>query len=333
MPDKFILLGQKAGTTERIISMSLGNTSGLNVPTSSLGGTETQRQARRGLAIYLGVVIVLTALFDVLIITFSPLWIQGRMFAPAVASVVARLVLREGFADVSFRFGGRRTWKMILLAVVFPIIVGLVAYGIAWATGLAPFDPQPLGLVASFVGSTASPVTIFVVLVALTATVGTFIAAVSAAGEEIGWRGYMLTRLIDAGVPRPVLVSGLIWGLWHVPLIIAGVYVAGSSSVVSVVLFMVAVTSMGFVLARMRLETGSLWPAIVLHGAWNSIIQGAFDPVSMGAGTTLWVGEAGILTALAVVVAAIIFSRGHWTIRRVPEEQQVGVAASPVPHT
>jgi hypothetical protein len=111
------------------------------------------------------------------------------------------------------------------------------------------------------------------------------------------------------------------------------VYVAGSSSVVSVVLFMVAVTSMGFVLARMRLETGSLWPAIVLHGAWNSIIQGAFDPVSMGAGTTLWVGEAGILTALAVVVAAIIFSRGHWTIRRVPEEQQVGVAASPAPHT
>jgi membrane protease YdiL (CAAX protease family) len=31
-------------------------------------------------------------------------------------------------------------------------------------------------------------------------------------GEEIGWRGYMLTRLIDAGVPRPVLASGAIWG-------------------------------------------------------------------------------------------------------------------------
>ena len=314
--------------------MSVGNASGMNVPASSLGDADKQRQARRGLAIYLGVVIVLTAFFDVLVIAFSPSWIMARMFAPAAASVVARLVLREGFADVSFRFGDRRTLKALLLALVFPIIIGLVVYGVAWATGLARFDPQPLGLVASFVGDTASPVTLFVVLLALTATIGSIIGALSAAGEEIGWRGYMLTRLIDAGVPRPVLASGLIWGLWHVPLILAGVYVAGSSPVVSAMLFMVMVTSFGFVIARMRLETGSIWPAIALHGAWNSIIQGAFDPVmGTGAGATLWVGEAGILTALALVVAAVIFSRGHWTIRRVPEEQQVEVAASPAPHT
>ena len=314
--------------------MSVGNASGMNVPASSLGHAETKRQARRGLAIYLGVVIVLTALFDVLVIAFSPSWIMARMFAPAAASVVARLVLREGFADVSFRFGGRQTLKAILLAVVFPIVIGLVAYGVAWATGLARFDPQPLGLVPSFVGDTASPITIFVVILAWAVTIGTIIGALSAAGEEIGWRGYMLIRLIDAGVPRPVLASGLIWALWHVPLIVAGVYVAGSSPVVSAMLFMITVTSIGFVFARVRLETGSIWPAIALHGAWNSIIQGAFDPVmGTSAGATLWVGEAGILTTLALVVAAIIFSRGHWTIRRVPEEQQVGVAASPAPYT
>jgi membrane protease YdiL (CAAX protease family) len=278
---------------------------------------------------------VLTALFDVLILTVSPSWNFALMWSPAATSVVARLVLREGFADVSFRFGGRQTLKAILLAVVFPIIIGLVAYGIAWATGLAQFDPQPLGLVSSFVGDTASPVTLFVVLVALAATIGTIIGALSAAGEEIGWRGYMLTRLIDARVPRPVLASGLIWGLWHIPLVLAGVYVAGSSPVVSAVLLMVSVTSFGFVIARMRLETGSIWPAIALHGAWNSIIQGAFDPVTMdtGAGAALWVGEAGILTALALVVATVIFSRGRWTMRRVPESRQETGAPRPVPQT
>jgi uncharacterized protein len=297
----------------------------------------SRSQARRGLAIYFAVLVALSAMFDAIIITtgnFS--WVFALMWTPALASVVARLVLREGFADVSFRLGGRRGWKAIGLALIFPIVIGLIAYGIAWATGLARFDPpQPTGLLASLVGDAASPVTIFVVLLALTATIGAIIAALSAAGEEIGWRGYMLTRLIDAGVPRPVLASGLIWGLWHVPLILAGVYVAGSNPYVTAVLFMVSVTSMGFVFARMRLETGSIWPAIALHGAWNSIIQGAFDPVTMGtgAGATLWVGEAGILTALALVVAAVIFSRGHWTIRRVPEEQQVEVAASPAPHT
>jgi CAAX protease family protein len=300
--------------------------------TSSTSLADAQRQARRGLAVYLAVVVVLTALFDVLVIAFSPLWISALMFAPAAASVVARLVLREGFTDVSFSFGGRRTWKMILLALVFPIIIGLVAYGIAWATGLAQFDPQAVALVASRVGNTASPVTIFVVMLALTATIGTIIGALFAAGEEIGWRGYMLTRLIDAGVPRPVLASGLIWGLWHIPLVLAGVYVAGSSPIVSAVILMVSVTSVGFVIARMRLETGSIWPAIALHGAWNSTIQGAFDSAttSSGAGATLWVGEAGILTAIALVVAAVLFSRGHWTIRRVPKAREVTVQAGPL---
>ena len=169
--------------------MSVGNASGMNVPALSLADAYTKRQARRGLAIYFGVVIVLTALFDVLVIAFSPSWIMARMFAPAAASVVARLVLREGFADVSFRFGGRQTLKAILLAVVFPIVIGLVAYGVAWATGLARFDPQPLGLVPSFVGDTASPITIFVVILAWAVTIGTIIGALSAAGEEIGWRG------------------------------------------------------------------------------------------------------------------------------------------------
>jgi hypothetical protein len=80
------------------------------------------------------------------------------MWSPAIASVVARLVLREGFADVSFRLGGRRTWKYIVLALIFPIVIGLIAYGIAWTTGLARFDvQQPPGLVVSLVGDTASP--------------------------------------------------------------------------------------------------------------------------------------------------------------------------------
>ena len=314
----------------------------MDAPTSSLASADTQRQARRGLTIYLAVVVVLSALFEGIIYSTGHLgyWLLPLMWTPAAASVVARLVLREGFADVSFRFGGRRTFKMILLALVFPIIIGLVAYGIAWATGLAQFDPKPAGsgwLYGSFVGDTASPVTIFVVMIAKAVTIGTILSAVYAFGEELGWRGYMLTRLIDAGVPRPVLASGLIWGLWHTPVILAGMYVAipqGSSSVVTTVLFMVQITSTGFVIARMRLETGSIWPALAQHAAWNSVIQGPFDLAtkSSGAGATLWVGEEGILVAITMVVAAVIFSRGHWTIRRVPEVQQGEVAVSPAPH-
>jgi len=281
---------------------------------------DTRLRARRGLAIYFAVLVPLTAVFQVTIIrTGNFAWVGPLMWSPAVASVVARLALREGFSDVSFRLGGRRGWKATLVALIFPIVIGFIAYGIAWVTGLVQFSPVPLKWVAPYVGDTTSPVLVFLFNLAVVASIVTIFSATRAAGEEIGWRGYMLTRLIDAGVPKPILTSGLIWGLWHLPLIFGGVYLAGQPPALAALLFMVTHMAVSFMYARLRLETGSVWPAIALHAAWNAIIQNAFDPASTGAGATLWIGESGILVALTIVVAAIIFFRGQWTIRRMPE--------------
>jgi membrane protease YdiL (CAAX protease family) len=185
-----------------------------------------------------------------------------------------------------------------------PLAVGILAYGGAWLTGLVGFQGDAGALVVGLV-SAATWITIY--------------GFIFTAGEEIGWRGYMLTRLIDAGVPRPVLVSGLIWAGWHLPLIFAGLYAAGPNPALSAVLFVVSVTSISFVFARMRLETGSIWPVIFAHSAWNAIIQGPFDGASTGANAALWTGESGILTVIVIVVVAVIVSRGTWTyIRSLP---------------
>ncbi len=297
--------------------------------------TNIRLRARHGLAIYFGMVVPLSAIFQVLLIqTGHWAWVIPLMWSPAAASIVARLMLREGFADVSFRVGGRRGWQAIVVAVIFPIIIGLTVYGIAWMTGLARFVPRPSGFAAQLVS--AAPVATFLVMLAAAATIGTIVGILAAAGEEIGWRGYMLTRLIDAGIPRPVLVSGLIWGLWHVPVVLGTGYAAGPSPTASVILLVVLATAFGFVFARLRLQTGSVWPAIVLHAAWNSIIQSGFDAARTGGdgsrlhdGASWWVGESGVLTVIAMIIAAVIFSRGHWTIRRRPEARDAtGVAST-----
>jgi membrane protease YdiL (CAAX protease family) len=276
--------------------------------------------------------VLLSAVFETLMILGNLSGFWALMWTPAAASVVARLALREGFADVSFRIGGSRGWRAIVLAFIFPIGVGLISYGIAWTTGLVHFNPHPIALAVRFVGDTASPLLVFMINLAVAATIVTIFSVRTAAGEEIGWRGYMLTRLIDAGLPTPILASGVIWGLWHVPLILGGVYLAGAPPVLSALLWMVTAIAFSFIFARLRLATGSVWPAIALHAAWNSIIQVAFDPASTGAGATLWVGESGILVALAMIVATVIFTRGQWTIRRQPvtaesynSKQTVGV--------
>jgi membrane protease YdiL (CAAX protease family) len=262
--------------------------------------------ARRRLAVFLVLVTVLDAVFvAVIVATGNPLWIFALMWSVAASSVVCRLVFREGFGDVSFRFGGRRSLVLLVVGLVFPVVVGFVAFGIAWATGLATFSPPAGGFLRGL---------------AVAATIGTAVGALSAAGEEIGWRGYLLIRLIDAGVPRPVLVSGLIWGLWHLPLVVTGViYANHPSRLLAVVVFMVSATSAGVVIARLRLESGSIWPPIGLHAAYNSVIQTAFTPATSGPAAPLWVGEeAGILVALVLLLAAVLFSRGPWTMLRAP---------------
>jgi hypothetical protein len=189
------------------------------------------------------------------------------------------------------------------------------------------FNPKLIQFAATYVGNTFSPIVTFLINVAVASTIVTVYSVRTAAGEEIGWRGYMLTRLIDAGVPRPILASGIIWGLWHVPLILGGVYLVGPPPIVAALLWMVTATAFSFVFARLRLETGTVWPAIMLHSAWNAIIQSAFDPASKGTGAELWIGESGILVALTMIVAAVVFSCGRWTIHTGRGEQQETGAA------
>jgi membrane protease YdiL (CAAX protease family) len=289
-----------------------------------------RHQARRGLVIYFAVVVALSAPLQAVIIAADleggrngvVQWlalIGALMFVPATASAVARLALGEGFSDVSFRLGGRRGRNAILQALVFPVTIGLAVYGLAWAAGLIGLGVPPTGL-----GGWAAAIAVLAVL-----------NIILSSGEEIGWRGYMLTRLIDAGVPRPVLASGLIWGSWHVPLFLWGGFVQGVPPLLATALLMVMTPALGFVLARMRLETGSVWPAVALHAAWNVAIQAGFQPLAEGALSQVWVGESGVITALALVMAAVVYSRGKWTVLREPPKggdpvvQEAGLRAQP----
>ncbi|MGE6228146.1 CPBP family glutamic-type intramembrane protease [Paenibacillus chitinolyticus] len=84
----------------------------------------------------------------------------------------------------------------------------------------------------------------------------------------------------------------------------------------SAFLFMISVTSLGYIIGRLRLTTGSIWPAFFLHASWNAVIQNVFDLFSKGENVLLWTGESGILVALALLAAAWIISRRPMSVRR-----------------
>lgn len=291
-------------------------------PSTAVATVPDVGRARRGLAIYFVVVVIVSGLFETLILRGGGnigdhrALIAMLMWTPAFASLVARLALREGVRDVSFRFGGLRGANGIVIALLMPVVVGSVAYGIAWSAGLVGFDPPVVSAWMNGMG----PLGRFFTYLVPALSVGTVLGMITATGEELGWRGYMLTRLIDAKVPHPLLVSGIIWSLWHFPLILSGQYAAGPHPLVSAGLFMVDVIGIAYVIGIVRLRSGSVWPAAVLHGAWNSVIQGPFDRSTTGAGATVWVGESGVLVAIASILFAMLILRRGFTVRHYPDE-------------
>ncbi|MFL5800607.1 MAG: CPBP family intramembrane glutamic endopeptidase [Roseiflexaceae bacterium] len=276
------------------------------------------QQARRGLLVFASLLVPLSLLgywwwyinkaIELPFVASAPL-----MWSPALASLITRLILREGFADVSFRSGGRRSLRAILLAFAVPLLVGSLAYGSAYLTGLAQLAPPAL----PFLPPSTSPLASLALVVALSGTLGTLVSLPNAAGEEIGWRGYLLPRLIAAGAPRPILLTGLIWGAWHlVPLFTAG-YAAGPSLLFSALILMIQIVSASYIAAWMRLDTGSIWPCIAQHAAWNAIINGAFTPSTQGETAFYWLGESGVLVTLALVGVTLVIGRAgrSWITR------------------
>jgi membrane protease YdiL (CAAX protease family) len=282
------------------------------------------RRARRSLLVFFAILVPLSGLVEALLILHvrfasRALLIFLLMWTPALAAILTRLLLGEGFGDMSLRLGGARGRRAVLLAAVYPLAVGFLAYGFAWATGLADFTPPTEDMVLMvprwIVPVPGGPIARFARLLATHLTLGALSGSVWAAGEEIGWRGHLLPRLVEAKIPLAAPLSGLVWAMWHWPLAFS---FAGGPRIATALLFTVVVVPIGCAMARQRLETGSLWPAITLHAVWNEIIGLVFGASTPNEGR--WLGESGILVAIASFLLLLPMLRGRWAARRTPDE-------------
>jgi membrane protease YdiL (CAAX protease family) len=270
---------------------------------------DSVQRARRGLAIFFHVLVATSLPLEVNIAKkgLDPSLVLPLTYAPAFASIVARIVMGEGFGDISFKLD-RRTLRGMVLGVLYPIVVGLPAFSIAWTLGLADFEAlskHELG----FAIPGSSPAERVVAGALISVSLGLLAMAVLAIGEEVGWRGYMLKRLIDARQPRPVLTSAVVWALWHTPLVLSGHYNPSPRPVPSFIMFFIALSGTAWVMARLRLSTGSVWPAIVLHAAWNSILVQFFAACTRGEMAVFWASESGVFVAASVGLTVFVSYR------------------------
>jgi membrane protease YdiL (CAAX protease family) len=253
---------------------------------------------RKPILIYLGLTLFLSTILYIPIIGMrmgtNALLILGLMWCPGLAAIITSLICYKSIKGLGWRWGKTR-WQ--LLSYFLPFVYAGVVYGFVWIFELGRLNITTL---YSFI-----TVPSIVNLIAL-ATIGT---GISALGEEIGWRGFLAPEMAkDLDWIRVSLYSGIIWVLWHTPLILFSDYHSNTPVWYGWVCFTVMIIGINFAFTWFRLKNSSLWTGVLLHGGHNFIIQNVLDPLTLNTGKTFYyTTEFGIGLAIAGIIVAVIF--------------------------
>lgn len=255
-----------------------------------------------------------------------PVLASVMMWTPAAGVLVACLVLRVPARDrwralgVRPTAGWRRAVGMSVLGLLVPPVLVAVGIAVSAALGLVRLDLTGFSGYAAQLEATlpggALPggmdvrTLVLVQLVAL--PLGALVNSLLAFGEEIGWRGWLLPALLPLGTWPALLLGGVVWGLWHAPVILLG-YNFGRPDVTGLLLMVGGCVAWGVLLGWLRLSSGSVWPAVVAHGSLNA--AGSMVLLVVAAGVTPDMGVVGPLGVVAWgvlgVVAAVLALTGQ----------------------
>ena len=221
-----------------------------------------------------------------------------------------RRSFRESIRDLPWSVGRA---KYVWLGYLIPIAYALPVYLVVWVTGLGGFAE------ADFVKRTAEqfgwahfpPALTLALFILLTATLGLVGKTSRALGEEIGWRGFLVPELSKVvGFTGVGIISGLMWAVYHFPVLLFADYNAGTPAWYGLTCFTLMVVADSFILAWLTLRSGSLWPAAILHGSHNLFIQSIFTPLTRDTGSTNYIiDEFGIGLVITIAIGAIVVWR------------------------
>jgi membrane protease YdiL (CAAX protease family) len=229
------------------------------------------------------------------------------MWIPGTVAIVFRIIFGEGFEDAGFHAGRLRHW---LIAVGAPLALASVTYLIAWFFGqvhITPYLKQqsmygPLPFRLVWFNAEASTLALLAHRFGIVLTLGVGLGFLTGLGEEIGWRGYLLPRLIKAKVRFPILWTGVIWATWHMPFVLLTFQ---HERYATAGLYWVLCVVVAVFIGWLRLNSGSVFVAGMAHGAYNTFYQDFYDHSFAGTHKWFWAGDVGLLCSLTFGVLAL----------------------------
>lgn len=186
------------------------------------------------------------------------------MFAPSLANILTRTLTKEGFGEMYLRPNFRKSTDCYILSIVLPVVcsvcvvpVMLGVFGDKCST--EGFKPN-LGFFGTVIISIVGGITLFWLGLA----------------EEFGWRAYLTPKLEKLlPLPAALTLSGIIWGMWHAPIIVHGLNFGldyPGYPYAGFALMCVFCIFTGCTLTFLTKKSGSVLPAAVCHGVIDTVI-------------------------------------------------------------
>jgi len=235
------------------------------------GGSPGEAEARREFRLFL----LLTALFSapvygayILAVNLLPEMPTGNFqfiavftWTPGAAALATRLIVRRSLRGLGWGWG---TTHLYLAGVIaLPFLLAFCVYLPIWASSLGTFRQNSLADAVSWLRLNGIGG-----LVGLLAPL-----LVASLGEELGWRGLLTPQLSRmTSFTKTSVITGLVWSVWHFPVIALGLVYYRSSvpTWYSLLCFTITVVCLSFFFSWLRLRSASLWPAVVLHASCNA---------------------------------------------------------------
>lgn len=288
-------------------------------------GASSRRESWTAIGVFAALVWVLSPIFvlavrdvvDFAALDQTPGWAWALLivggWVPTLAAVGAQLICTGGLRGtvLGWRWPNLR-WLLIALAL--PCAYTTAVAALTWVTGAGELDLPAFTRVATeALGSGwAPPGVIALCYAALTLVVGTLALSLFALGEESGWSGFLIPRLLPLlGVPRTALVTGVLWSSYHFPLmLLARNYTQGTTVWFTMLGLTIALIGVAFVTTWLWARSRSIWPAVLLHASHNVLIFYLYEPLTRARPLTPYVGgEHGVGMMLVAVLLALFTLR------------------------
>ena len=247
----------------------------------------------KSVRVFFAILIIASTVVEGCIILGGSEWLYFvMMWIPAVAAIIA---VPKG-KGVLGRLGIKKSKpRYILQGILFPLIYLLIPYIVYWITHPSGYAYN--GVALPIVLKDLLPVTV----------IGIFGNLITAAGEEIGWRGFMFPSLLQRiGLRKALFASGFVWALWHVPVLIAGDYMTGAPLWFRIPAFILCIVPIGIISGVLAYKSKSMWPSAFLHAAHNNFDQGVLGVITAGEDKMYYVSETGLITILCAWIIAIV---------------------------